>query len=1188
MDPIGLIALRKLLQRLLPIVALAVLTYGSAHATAYTWNGSANGNTTGGWSANGAWNPSGVPTTGDTITFDGTGSPSSTVTLGSNQAIGGIIINSGATGSTTITSGGVPFFALTIGSGGITQAASTGTVTLGSASMADNYVIELGASQTWSNAGSNPLLIYAGINGTASSGTQTLTTSGSGSIALAGAIGDSISGTGVVALSAGAGTTILSGGNSYSGKTTASSGTLQFNGSSAMSGNSALSLGNGATLALRSDTADTFVPASVAIQGAAGSTSTVTIDVNHLTTGTSNTLTLTGTLGLVTNSNAVINVTGGNGYTAAISGINEGTSELGHTWTINATSANLNAGVLTFGSYGVTANLDGTGSITIANLNQGSNSPNAVNIGTGSDSPTVTIQGATTSINNRQGGSLSFTLNSGKFNMNNASVMSNAGGSGYNVTLTINGGTLDNTSGAAITEIGSGTLTLAGNFAFSTAAGTASNSLYLQGATVIDNQAALTITLNGGGTLGLGYGVLQNGSGGNQTLTVNNGSGTTASTALQLSGYTLSATSGVSRTDTINGSGNVLIAGQISNGSGTSTPSGLTYAGTGTLFLTGSNIYTGTTTISSGAVELGTGGGTGTLSSSSAIVDNGNLIFNRNNAVVQGTDFSTAAITGTGSVTQAGSGTTTLNVANTYAGGTYITAGQITANVAGTSSSSGSSLGVGTSTVTISGGRLLIGSTASSNATWTAYNPVALNGGVLQANDGIVHLAGPVTLNGGTLAGSFNDSGGGSRKGLWIDGSISGSGNVAVNYIDGSTAAYAGTMVRITSSGNTYSGTMTVDGNGSLNNGGNFLFLDSSSALPDATINLSGSNSGTNLQFANGTLIFGTSVTSETINGLAGNGNFALQNVSGTPAAVALTVGGAVGSTAVSTTYSGVMSGSGSLTKAGSGTLTLAGATGNTYAGKTAVNAGGLIITNGSNSATGTGSLTVSNSATFGGTGRYSGSGFNVTGTGTATGSRATVLAGMTSAADTNTTGVLTMLGSATSTITNANLTFNLNALVAGSLNGNPAGSGTELNVGATKVGFGTGIAAVSLTLNIENETGTAIAPNTPYVLIAGTLATGGGGVNGSQYQGLTLGSTIVNANGVTETRITGANLQLLFGSSTDQSWYGTNSYLVLYQDTVNNIDDIDVVVVPEPGTWAMMLGGLGLLLFWQRRKSRR
>ena len=74
---------------------------------------------------------------------------------------------------------------------------------------------------------------------------------------------------------------------------------------------------------------------------------------------------------------------------------------------------------------------------------------------------------------------------------------------------------------------------------------------------------------------------------------------------------------------------------------------------------------------------MGNAGATGTLPTTSAITDNGTLTINRTNAVAQGTDFSGAAITGTGGLTQAGSGTTTLNAANTFSGTTRATAGAI-------------------------------------------------------------------------------------------------------------------------------------------------------------------------------------------------------------------------------------------------------------------------------------------------------------------------------------------------------------------------------------------------------------------------------------------------------------------------------------------------------------------------------
>src|SRR5439155_14362169 len=67
---------------------------------------------------------------------------------------------------------------------------------------------------------------------------------------------------------------------------------------------------------------------------------------------------------------------------------------------------------------------------------------------------------------------------------------------------------------------------------------------------------------------------------------------------------------------------------------------------------------------------------TGSLSTSSAITVNGALVFNRSNAVTQGTDFA-SGISGNGSVTQAGGGTLTLSGTNTYAGGTNFNNGTV-------------------------------------------------------------------------------------------------------------------------------------------------------------------------------------------------------------------------------------------------------------------------------------------------------------------------------------------------------------------------------------------------------------------------------------------------------------------------------------------------------------------------------
>ena len=66
--------------------------------------------------------------------------------------------------------------------------------------------------------------------------------------------------------------------------------------------------------------------------------------------------------------------------------------------------------------------------------------------------------------------------------------------------------------------------------------------------------------------------------------------------------------------------------------------------------LTGANTYTGSTTISAGTLQLGNGGTTGSVAGN--IVDNAALVFNRSDALTYG-----GVISGTGSLTQAGTGT---------------------------------------------------------------------------------------------------------------------------------------------------------------------------------------------------------------------------------------------------------------------------------------------------------------------------------------------------------------------------------------------------------------------------------------------------------------------------------------------------------------------------------------------------
>jgi fibronectin-binding autotransporter adhesin len=124
------------------------------------------------------------------------------------------------------------------------------------------------------------------------------------------------------------------------------------------------------------------------------------------------------------------------------------------------------------------------------------------------------------------------------------------------------------------------------------------------------------------------------------------------------------------------GAGLSTFGGKLTDGSLTSLA--ITKAESGTWILTGTNTYTGTTTISSGILQIGNGGTVGSISSNSAIsISSGaTLRFNRSDTLTQGDDFK-SVISGAGNLVQAGGGTLVLNGTNTFTGTTTISAGKI-------------------------------------------------------------------------------------------------------------------------------------------------------------------------------------------------------------------------------------------------------------------------------------------------------------------------------------------------------------------------------------------------------------------------------------------------------------------------------------------------------------------------------
>ena len=141
---------------------------------------------------------------------------------------------------------------------------------------------------------------------------------------------------------------------------------------------------------------------------------------------------------------------------------------------------------------------------------------------------------------------------------------------------------------------------------------------------------------------------------------------TTADSALTLvNGLDLN---GAGRTINVNAA-TAVITGTIVNSGGST--AGLTKGGAGTLVLAADETYNGGTTISTGTLQLGNGGATGSVVGN--ITDNAALAFNRSDSalVISGT------ISGTGAVANTGSGLVTLTASNSYSGVTTLSSGTL-------------------------------------------------------------------------------------------------------------------------------------------------------------------------------------------------------------------------------------------------------------------------------------------------------------------------------------------------------------------------------------------------------------------------------------------------------------------------------------------------------------------------------
>jgi autotransporter-associated beta strand protein len=298
-------------------------------------------------------------------------------------------------------------------------------------------------------------------------------------------------------------------------------------------------------------------------------------------------------------------------------------------------------------------------------------------------------------------------------------------------------------------------------------------------------------------------------------------------------------------------------------------------------------------------------------------------------------------VAGAGGLKNATAGAVVLNGTNTFGGGVDFSAGSLTFGTGslGTGSLSladstliweaGNTEDISSRTVTVSGTSVTMDTNGGNVVLANAIGGGGA-GGLIKAGAGsLVFSANPTYTGSTTISGGTLQLGNGGTTGV-VSGTIVNNAQLSVKLAGGETF---GNLVTGTGSFvHEGSGTLTLTAQNTFSGTTSISSASGTLVLTDA-LNLQ--NSTLNYLTAGGTLDYGA-LAAVTLGGLAGDKGLVLDNL--TPAPLALTVG----NNNQNSTYSGVLSGTGSLTKLGTGVLTLTGA--NTYTGATASNGGDLEI----------------------------------------------------------------------------------------------------------------------------------------------------------------------------------------------------------------------------------------------------